>query len=75
MREGIASRRIAPVGRDLRLGPEQAVSIGDSDVDVGVAVAMSIAGTPAATNEVGDFLDAALRACKLLAERDTGEAS
>jgi hypothetical protein len=50
------------------------VSIGDSDADRGAAAATGVVEISTATSAVGDFLDAALRACKLLAAQDAVEA-
>ena len=56
--------------RDLGFGPDQAVLIGDSDADMGAAAAASVAGLRVASP--GNFLEAARRACVLLAKRDGG---
>jgi hypothetical protein len=74
MREGIALRRPALV--DGVGGPwtYQAVLIGDRRADRGAATAPRVAETSTATGVVGDFPDAALRACKILATQDAGEA-
>ena len=63
--------------RDLGFGPDQAVLIGDSDADMGAAAASGVAGlrvTIGGEYGVG-FLEAAQRACVLLAEREGGQAA
>ena len=63
--------------RDLGFGPDQAVLIGDSDADMGAAAASGVAGlrvTIGGEYGVG-FLEAARRACVLLAEREGGQAA
>jgi D-glycero-D-manno-heptose 1,7-bisphosphate phosphatase len=67
--------------RDMGFGPERAVLIGDSDADMGAAAAASVAGlrvasagNSAAIGAAADFLEAARRACLLLAEREGGRA-
>ncbi|MGA8585641.1 MAG: HAD-IIIA family hydrolase, partial [Roseiarcus sp.] len=67
--------------RDMGFGPERAVLIGDSDADMGAAAAASVAGLrvasagkSAALGAAADFLEAARRACLLLAEREGGQA-
>ena len=63
--------------RDLGFGPDQAVLIGDSDADMGAAAASGVAGLRVAIGrEYGvGFLEAARRACVLLAEREGGQAA
>ena len=63
--------------RDLGFTPDQAVLIGDSDADMGAAAAadvaglrVAIAGKSAAIGPAADFLEAARRACVLLAQRE-----
>jgi len=63
--------------RDLGFGPDQAVLIGDSDADMGAAAAAGVAGlrvvSAGKSVPIGaavDFLEAARRACVLLAERE-----
>jgi len=65
--------------RDLGFGPDEAVLIGDSDGDMGAAAAAGVAGVRVAsagksTGVATDFLEAARRACILLAEREGGQA-
>jgi D-glycero-D-manno-heptose 1,7-bisphosphate phosphatase len=64
---------------DLDFGPERVVLIGDSDADMGAAAAGGVAGLrvasagkAAATGVAADFLEAARRACAMLAEREGG---
>ncbi|HEX9167470.1 MAG TPA: HAD family hydrolase [Roseiarcus sp.] len=64
---------------DLGFGPDEAVFIGDSDADMGAATAagvtglrVAIAGKSAEIGSAVDFLEAARRACVLLAEREGG---
>ena len=67
--------------RDLGFTPDQAVLIGDSDVDMGAATAAGVAGLrvkaakSAAIGAAADFLEAARRACVLLAEREGAQAA
>ena len=60
--------------RDLGFGADQAVFIGDSDADMGAAAAAGVAGLRVggkpASAAAADFLEAARRACALLAERE-----
>jgi D-glycero-D-manno-heptose 1,7-bisphosphate phosphatase len=66
--------------RDLGFGPDQAVLIGDSEADMGAAAAAGVAGLRVsagrsdAAGVATDFLEAARRACALLAEREGGHA-
>jgi D-glycero-D-manno-heptose 1,7-bisphosphate phosphatase len=60
--------------RELGFGPDEAVLIGDSDADMGAAAAAGVAGLrvasagkSAAISDAFDFLEAARRACALLA--------
>jgi D-glycero-D-manno-heptose 1,7-bisphosphate phosphatase len=63
--------------RDLGFEPDEAVSIGDSEADMGAALAAGVKGVRVASaskmspNVVQDFLEAARRACVLVAERET----
>lgn len=70
--------------RDLKFRPDEAVLIGDSDADMGAAAAAGVAGLRVAgagkssvAGTGADFLEAARRACSLLAQREgegkTGE--
>jgi len=80
--EGCDCRKPAPgmvksAMRDLGFGPDQAVLIGDSAADMGSAAAagvaglrVAIAGKSTAVGGAVDFLEAARRACVLLAERE-----
>ena len=64
--------------RDLGFGPDQAVFIGDSDADMGAAAAAGVTGLQVAVGGKAaraGFLEAARRACVLLAERDGGQAA
>ena len=68
--------------RDLGFGPDQSVLIGDSDADMGAAAAAGVAGLRVASGgKAGaagiatDFLEAARRACVLLAERQGSQAA
>lgn len=67
--------------RDLGFTPDQAVLIGDSDADMGAATAAGVAGLrvkaakSAAIGAAADFLEAARRACVLLAEREGAQAA
>jgi D-glycero-D-manno-heptose 1,7-bisphosphate phosphatase len=84
--DGCECRKPAPgmvnsAMRDLGFGPDQAVLIGDSNADMGAAAAASVAGLrvasagkSAAIGAAADFLEAAQRACVLLAEREAGHA-
>ena len=67
--------------RDLGFLPDEVVVVGDSDADMGAAAAASVAGLrvasagkSAAIGAAADFLEAARRACLLLAEREGGRA-
>ena len=60
--------------RDLGFKPDDAVVIGDSDADMGAALAAGVAGVrvgsaggPASTGAAGNFLEAARRASALFA--------
>jgi D-glycero-D-manno-heptose 1,7-bisphosphate phosphatase len=64
---------------DMDFGPERVVLIGDSDADMGAAAAAGVAGLrvastgkAAASGVAADFLEAARRACTMLAEREGG---
>jgi D-glycero-D-manno-heptose 1,7-bisphosphate phosphatase len=66
--------------RDFGFGPDEAVLIGDSDADMGAAEAAGVvglrvasAGTSSATGVSEHFLEAAQRACALLAQRERGQ--
>jgi D-glycero-D-manno-heptose 1,7-bisphosphate phosphatase len=68
--------------RDLGFGPDQAVFIGDSDADMGAAAAAGVAGVrvaspgkSSAVDAAADFLEAARRACALIAPREGREAA
>ena len=67
--------------RDLGFGPDEAVVIGDSDADMGVAAAAGVTGLRVASagksGAIGaaDFLEAARRACVLLAQREGRQAA
>lgn len=63
--------------RDLGFRPDQAVFIGDSDVDMGAAAAAGVAGVrvaspgkSAAIDAAADFLGAARRACALVPPKE-----
>jgi D-glycero-D-manno-heptose 1,7-bisphosphate phosphatase len=56
--------------RDFSFGPDQAVFIGDSDADMGAAAAAGVTGFRVASGAATNFLEAAQRACALLAERE-----
>jgi D-glycero-D-manno-heptose 1,7-bisphosphate phosphatase len=65
--------------RDLGFGRDEAVFIGDSDADMGAAAAAGVVGLRVASvgksaGAPADFLEAAQRACALLAEREGGQA-
>jgi D-glycero-D-manno-heptose 1,7-bisphosphate phosphatase len=80
--EGCDCRKPAPgmvrsAMQDLGFGPGEAVLIGDSDADMGAAAAAGVAGLrvvsdgkSAAIGAAVDFLEAARRACVLLAQRE-----
>ena len=60
--------------RDLGFRPDEVVLVGDSDADMGAAAAAGVkavrvaaAGKSATTGAARDFLEAARRACALLA--------
>jgi len=60
--------------RDLKFKPHETVVLGDSDADMGAAQAAGVAGVqvaapgrPAPSGAAPDFLEAARRACALLA--------
>jgi D-glycero-D-manno-heptose 1,7-bisphosphate phosphatase len=68
--------------RDLGFGPAEAVVIGDSDADMGAAAAAGVAalrvgsgGKSVPIGAAADFLEAARRACALLAPREGGQAT
>ncbi len=79
--EGCDCRKPAPgmvrsAMQDLGFGPDEAVLIGDSEADMGAAAAAGVAGLRVASagkaGAIGaavDFLEAARRACVLLAQR------
>jgi D-glycero-D-manno-heptose 1,7-bisphosphate phosphatase len=83
--EGCDRRKPAPgmvrrAMQDLAFSPDQAVVIGDSDADMGAAAAAGVAGLrvasvgkSAAIGAAADFLEAARRACALMAERERGQ--
>jgi phosphoglycolate phosphatase-like HAD superfamily hydrolase len=59
--------------RDLGFRPEEVVVVGDSDADMGAAVAAGVkrvrvaaGGRSASIDAANDFLEAARRACALL---------
>ena len=78
-RDGCDCRKPAPgmirnAMRDLGFDPGEAVVIGDSDADMGAALAAGVAGVrvasaggPASTGAAADFLEAARRASALFA--------
>src|SRR5271170_5202058 len=85
--EGCDCRKPAPgmvksAMRDLAFRPDQGVLIGDSDADMGAAAAAGVAGLRVASGGkagaaggAADFLEAARRACVLLAERQGSQAA
>jgi histidinol-phosphate phosphatase family protein len=81
--DGCACRKPAPgmvnnAMRDLGFAPNETVVIGDSDADMGAASAAGVAGVRitsagmAAKGAASNFLEAARRACDLLATREEG---
>jgi D-glycero-D-manno-heptose 1,7-bisphosphate phosphatase len=68
--------------RDLGFAPGQAVFIGDSEADMGVAAAAGVHGLriastdePAVVGAAANFLEAARRACALFAAREIGKSA
>lgn len=85
--DGCSCRKPAPgmvqdAMRDLGFGPDQAVFIGDSDADMGVAAAAGVRGlriarvaAPAATGAAANFLEAAQRACAHFSVHEIGKSA
>jgi D-glycero-D-manno-heptose 1,7-bisphosphate phosphatase len=68
--------------RDLGFGPDEAVLIGDSDADIEAAAAAGVRavrlapkGNSRVEGAAADFLEAARRACAILAVRSGGDAA
>lgn len=68
--------------RDLGFHPDETVVIGDSDADMQAAAAAGVRGVRVAplgqcgvSGAAADFLEAAQRACALLADRNGGESA